>query len=148
MAKNRTEKCCYCSGYGGGWITAHQYITEIAFAKFAKATLPEKFWELEEYKKGWSWQAKNVAKLLKAYHPEALIDGLRDSRLNRLKSLHAKASFMWKRIFDYYQKVEETKRTMATQEVLEEEVEKPMHSSKTPRPNFKPKKSMIDKLNE
>ena len=152
MAKNRTDKCCYKSGYGGGWVTAHQYITELAFAKFAAATLPDKFWTLDKYKKTWGRHAMNVSSLLKIYHSEALINGLRDKRLNKLKSLHAKASFMWKKVFDFYQKKEVAKRKIAEmteQDLLDLEplMEKPELKGRT-RQSFKKIKSLNELLRD
>jgi hypothetical protein len=104
MGKERTEKSQYLSGYGGGYVTAPQYITELVCAKFAKQTLPEKFWQIDKYKKTWGRYAKEVNILLKQYPAQALISGLRDRRLNRLRSIHAKAAFMWKPVFDWHKR--------------------------------------------
>ena len=99
------NKRYYKSNYGGGDITALQYITELVIAKFAGCDLPDKFWELNKYKKLWGKHAKDVAILLKQYSPEVISAGLKDSRLRKLRSVHPKAAFMWKSIFDYYTKI-------------------------------------------
>ena len=100
----------YKSSYGGGDITAAQYVTEKVFAKFASGDLPDKFWTLPQHKKNWSRYAKEVHTLLKTYSPEAIVRGLEDYRLRRLTSVHAKAAFMWKPVFDFYQKKLDAKK--------------------------------------
>jgi len=129
MADHRTDKCCYRSSYSDSdlYITPLQYITEIFFERTAKGALPNEFWRLPQYKKEWGRRAKEVAALLKKYIPEAIIQGLRDPRLKNLQSLHAKASFSYKKVFDEYE------NRLKVQEKLDVEEVKPV-SGETRQP--------------
>ena len=97
----------YQSCRGGGNITAAQFVMEhllLLLAKQKKTTLPEKFWQLDEYKDLWKRHVRSVHARLKEYDAVVITKALRDKRLSRLRSLTNAASWLWKSVFDRYQR--------------------------------------------
>lgn len=100
----------YQSAMGGGEITAAQFVMEhflLLLAKQNKTSLPQKFWQLKEYQQLWKRHVRAVHARLKEYHAEAIVRGLQDKKLQRLRSLNNAASWLWKPVFDKYQQIVE-----------------------------------------
>lgn len=95
MADNKTTKSKYQSRYGGGYITAAQYITELTCEHAARATkrnLADFFWNDPIWKKDFLAQLNHANKLLKIYEPATIISVLQSKtlRYKKLTSLGAK----------------------------------------------------------
>lgn len=93
MAKERTEKSKYLSGYGGGYISAHQLLAEQMCEKQAKKDgykLQDKFWEEQEWVKRFRLQAKHASKLLEDYSIEVILEAFKHWRLKNIYSLGAR----------------------------------------------------------
>lgn len=90
MAKQRSEKSCYPSRYGGGSVTIAQYITEYLCENIAKANkkdLPTQFWEQEEWAKFFKAQIILLNRMILPYiHPRAVVKALKDWRCNHVTS--------------------------------------------------------------
>lgn len=105
----------YQSYMGGGEITAAQFVMEqflLLLASQEKTTLPKQFWKLDKYKKLWARHVRSVHAILKEYHVETITKSFKDKRLRRLRSLNKAAAWLWKPVFDEYEKgvVEKLKR--------------------------------------
>jgi len=84
MAKNKSEKCPYLSGYGGGYIRPDQWITEHMCSLIAKKhsrELPDRFWVLPEWATIFRRQVALAAGLLHFFKAEAVVAALRDKKL-------------------------------------------------------------------
>lgn len=90
MAKRRSNKSTYPSRYGGGHVTIAQYITEYLCENIARANgkeLPTQFWEQEEWTKFFKTQIVLLnQRLIKKYHPRAIVKALKDPRCKRVTS--------------------------------------------------------------
>ena len=97
----------YLSTRGGGEITAAQFVMEnflLLLASQEKTSLPEKFWKLDKYKQLWKRHIRSVHARLKEYDAVVISKALRDKKLRNLRSLSNAAKFLWKPVFDRYQK--------------------------------------------
>lgn len=97
----------YISERGAGEITAQQYIMEqflILLAQQEHSALPDFFWKLDKYKKLWKRHIRSLIARIKEYGEIPIIRALKDKKLNRLRSLDKKASFIWKPVFEKYKK--------------------------------------------
>lgn len=95
MANKKTAKSQYQSKYGGGFITAAQFITELICEHAARSTsrqLFDFFWDSPEWKKDFLAQLTHANKLLKQYTPEVIISVLLHPSLKykKVTSLGAK----------------------------------------------------------
>jgi hypothetical protein len=93
MAKQQSDKNCFQSRYGGGWITAAQYITEflcVVIAKCERQELFDRFWDKPYWNKVFRRQVGEANKLLAEYSVDVILEALRDRRCYRLKSFGAK----------------------------------------------------------
>jgi hypothetical protein len=102
-----SQQNSYQSCRGGGNITAAQFVMEhllLLLAKQKRTTLPEKFWQLDEYKKLWKRHVRSVHARLKEYDAVVITKALQDRKLSRLASLSNNASWLWKPTFDKYQR--------------------------------------------
>ena len=80
MPKNQTVKSRFQSNYGGGWISASQWLAEFMCERKAakdKRALTIRFWENEDWCKFFKFQVVIAARLLKKYHPLAIAEGCR-----------------------------------------------------------------------
>ena len=92
MAKQRSEKSRYPSQYGGGWVSAAQYLTEclcVLIAKQGKKELLDNFWNEKQWTAIFRRQAGLAAKLLKIHPPEVILNALRDRRCWKIRSFGA-----------------------------------------------------------
>lgn len=93
MATNRSDKSRWPSNYGGGWISAPQYLAEclcVLIAKQRREELSDKFWNKPEWKKTHRWQVILASRLLKEYPAEVILSALRDRRCRDVRSLGAR----------------------------------------------------------
>lgn len=140
MAENQTIESRYESKYGGGFVTPAQYIAEMVcerMAKKDKKDLPYKFWNDDSWKMTFKSQLLAVLGLLKiGYSPIVIIAALKTCP--NLYSLRVK----W---FDKYLKAENEKykRIEASKTVLNT-----VSVNEQPRPAFKDKESIRDKLRD
>jgi len=68
MANERSEKSCFQSKFGGGWISSGQFLAEIMCERFAlsqKERLSHKFWSDPYWLKKFKLQLKGANELLK-----------------------------------------------------------------------------------
>lgn len=76
----------------GKQVTAAQFITEMICERIAKRNkkdLHYKFWVSKEWEKEYKGQIATAHKLLKKYHPKAIIDGLLSNDGLKIYSLRA-----------------------------------------------------------
>jgi hypothetical protein len=91
MADKMSDKCCYPSRYGGGWITAAQYLAENMCARMARKDskdLPPLFWNTGAWKRTFLMQLRHANGLLKLYEVAVIVAALK--RAKRVYSLGAK----------------------------------------------------------
>ncbi len=91
-ATGPSEVRIYPSRFGGGWLTAQLYLTENMCDRSAKrsgVTLPDKFWEKEQWKSSFSSQVRYAASLLSKYSVQAIIAALRTPQGKNVFSLSA-----------------------------------------------------------
>jgi len=96
MAKDRSEQSRYPSRYGGGWVSAAQYITEclcFLIARQQKKQLGERFWMQPYWAKVFREQIPAATTLLEEYLPEVVLGMLRDKRCWKIRSLRARSLF-------------------------------------------------------
>jgi hypothetical protein len=120
MGKQRTVKSIFESNYGGGNISAAQYITEQICSNISKkrqSELPQKFWNLPEWNKIFRGQIPAANKLLKFYPYQVIVATLRDKRLWWLESLRAKQLLP---ILDEYLKEYQSKQGQIKEDIVEE----------------------------
>lgn len=147
MAAKPSNKSKYESQYGGGWISAGQWLAELMCQRQAnmnkKGQLPNKFWSRPEWERAYKTQLLLANGLIKAYSAKAVGCALRRKEGKKVFSLGAK----W---LDPV--VAEEQRRIEQEEALAAEaVPLPALPAKdAPLPNSRPpvvlKKSMLSKL--
>ena len=146
MADNRTEKSCYESRFGGGWITAAQYLAENMVARRArseKTSLPPKFWEIDKWKKDFLLQIRHANTLLADFCLDAILRTLRNSRCKNVYSLGLKSVIM-PVLKDEQARIKTQMRKLEEMPVVEEVVLPAV--AEPPRPSFQSRNSMLSKL--
>jgi len=102
----------YPSRYSNGkTVSAGQYITELICehkANIEKLDLHYKFWVNKEWASYYRNQIASANKLLKKYHPKAIIKALNDSRSAKIYSLRAPHLVA---IIEQYQKLVDQENT-------------------------------------
>ena len=96
MANQRTEKSPFKSRYGGGYISAAQYLTECLCYLIAlqeKRELYDMFWKDDYWAKIYRRQIPGAIKLLKEYSAEAILEMMRDIKCRKIRSFHARSIF-------------------------------------------------------
>jgi hypothetical protein len=105
-------KAQYPSRYSNGKdVSAAQYITEIICehkAKLSNMDLHYRFWLTKEWSTYYRNQIGSANKLLKKYHPKAIIKALNDTKSAKIYSLRAPHLLA---IIDQYQKIVEQENT-------------------------------------
>jgi hypothetical protein len=93
LAKERSEKSKYPSRYSPqGWVTAAQYIVELACEKKAKKEkkdLPTQFWKLKDWATFYRSQINTANALVKKYGEQAVIAALKNEKTFWMYSLRA-----------------------------------------------------------
>lgn len=95
----RTEKRSFESRFGGGWISAAQYLAETMCArnaKFNRTELPPKFWNDKPWKNYYLYQIKLANSLLKNYSHQIIFQALRT--FNGIKAISLKSPYLKKEI--------------------------------------------------
>ena len=93
MAKDRSEQSRFPSHYGGGWISAAQYLTEclcFLIARQQKKQLGERFWTQPYWARVFREQIPAANELLNEYSPGVILATLRDKRCWKIRSLRAR----------------------------------------------------------
>lgn len=143
MAKERSVASKFTSKYDGGFVTEAAYLTEILFEKMAqreKRQLPDKFWNLDEWKKPFVVQLVHANKLLKQYDVQVILSALRDGKTYFLTSLGA--NYMLKPLLEKYKR--QSKKTEQILEDAEQVFIPDISSTQTPRKGFVNKNKMRD----
>ena len=76
----------------GSFVTAAQYIAELMCERQAlrkKLDLPQKFWQIDHWKKPYKIQLIAAQGLLKIYEPKAILNALKARDGSNIYSLHA-----------------------------------------------------------
>jgi hypothetical protein len=92
MPDHPTEKCRFKSAFGGGYVSAQQFLAEsMCRRKAAKdgKELPQRFWELLVWNREFALQARHAAGLLKLYSYDAIVRALRSTKGKNIFSLGA-----------------------------------------------------------
>jgi len=93
MPDQRSDKSPFESRFGGGWVSAGQFLAEGMVAKQArtkKVDLPQKFWSKDPWKRDFMLQLRYANSLLKLYSANAIIRVLRSPAGKKAFSLGAK----------------------------------------------------------
>ncbi len=149
MAENRSDKACFESRFGGGWLTASQYLAENMCDRMArkdKTSLPAKFWDTSDlWKRHFLQQIRSANSLLKLYSIEAILRGLRHPKGKNVFSLGAR--WLDPIIKDEQRKID-IQAEKLTKAIAQPEPAKtsPIPHNTAPRPVFQPKASSLDKL--
>lgn len=109
------HKAQYPSRYSNGKdVSAAQYITEIICehkAQMNRIDLHYRFWVTKEWASYYRNQIGTANKLLKKYHPKAIIKALNDSKATKIYSLRAPHLLA---IIEHYQTVVEQENNELT----------------------------------
>jgi len=140
MSLESTDKSKYESRYGGGFISANQFIAEkmcenLAYSR--KTNLPFKFWNLPAWKKDYMNQILAANTVLKVWQPQVILAVIREQK--NIYSLRAS----W--IHDLFKKKQLELEKLAPKETTTLDVST---TDEIPRESFKHKKSAIDKLRD
>jgi hypothetical protein len=91
VAQNKTEKSCYQSRFGSGWITGAQFLAENMCSRKSRAgfggELPHKFWKDKYWEKQLQLQLLHANKLLKQFDISDILVALKHPDAKRLYSL-------------------------------------------------------------
>lgn len=93
MNHKRGERTRYESRFGGGWLSAGQYLAENMCDRMARKsgeTLSYRFWDLPGWKRVFLNQLRLANSLLKTYSATAIIRSLRTPRGKTVYSFGAK----------------------------------------------------------
>jgi hypothetical protein len=148
MANERSDKCCFQSKFGGGWITAGQFLAEIMCERDAISSNQKlflKFWNDPYWLKKFKLQLKHANELLETYPVEAILAALKHKDLKKVYSLGLKSAIIpiAERERD---KIERSK--LAGNICSVEEEEKVIDITQKPRQTFSPGANKLNKLRE
>lgn len=141
MAKSRSESSKYESRYGGGHITAAQYLAELMCERIAKKNKKElvpHFWKTSLWKQTFCSQLLAANALLKLYEIKAITLALKEN----LHALSLRTKFLDPIIKDKQERL--NREAAATPQVIER-VEP---TNPFPAKPFIEKKSILDKLRD
>lgn len=117
------KKNTYPSRYSNGkHVSASQYITELICehkAKLNNLDLHYRFWLTKEWSVFYKNQISSANKLLKSYHPKAIIQALNDSHAQKIYSLRAPHLIS---IIERFQKSIESENTTMVQNYDRKEI--------------------------
>lgn len=142
---DKSTKSNFPSSYGGGWVSAGQYLAEIACERIAAKdgkALPPKFWNSEVWKKIFMQQLLAANSLLKIYAPQAVAAAFRRSK--NVYSLRAK---FWDKALDEEQRKYEIMQS-SKGEAPKQETEEYIKPAEQVRETFIQKPSIVDKLRD
>jgi len=148
MAENRTDKSCFQSKFGGGWISPGQFLAEIMSERFALSNgerLPHRFWNDPYWLKKFKLQIKHANELLKKYPIEPILRALEHKDLKRVYSFGLK-SVIIPIIEREQRKINNAK--LAGNVISVEEEEKVIDVTKKPRQTFSSSGNKLNKLRE
>lgn len=97
MAKERSEKSCYASRFGGGWISAEQYLAENMCSRKGRSEgneLSPFFWREKYWEKEFLKQLRFAKELLSQFSMEAILSALRHPDAKRVYSLGLKSTLI------------------------------------------------------
>ncbi len=138
MANERTQKNCYESRYGGGYINAANFLVELICEKIAskrKTKLPQKFWKHSDWTSTYKNQILHAHKLVKTYPVKVITEALKDYRAKKIYSLGAR--------FILVPLIEE--KLKSHQKIEYKKIE-PMPQDIKPRKKFSLNKKLTDEL--
>lgn len=133
----------YDSAYGGGQITAAQFLAEFMVARLARVKgvrLPLKFWNLPAWKRTYRLQLLHAYSVLKLYSPEAVSRALRSPEGKKAFSLNAP----W--LDALFQAEQQKDMELVAVCPTTSETSLPANLPSAPRPAFIPKASVLSKL--
>lgn len=74
MAKNRSDKSCFLSSYGGDWITAASMLAEMSCKRIGgEVELSSRFWMQKRWRDIFIREKTNAHKLLEEFSVKAII---------------------------------------------------------------------------
>lgn len=144
MAKDKTEKSCYESNYGGGWITAGQRLAEMACERKAASqeeTLVPMFWQQGVWNTLFRQQINHANKLLKEHDIAAIMAALRRSDARRVYSLGAP-------FFKPMVQQEQQKLELQRKRIDNAPLPQPSNTKALPRPVTRVGRSLKDRLKD
>jgi hypothetical protein len=97
MAKERTEQSCYQSRFGGGWLTASQYLAENMCSRKGRSEgseLAPFFWREPYWQKEFLKQKRFAEDLLKDFDIQSIIAALKHPDAKKIYSFGAKSTLI------------------------------------------------------
>jgi hypothetical protein len=149
MPEQWSEDSPYSSLYGGGFISASQYLAESMVARRARSsniTLPQKFWNVERWKRVFLMEVRHASRLLTLYSVEAIIKALRTKEGKRVYSFGAK--WLDPLIAEEQRLMDVAKAAQSLQPAVKETEPTVVVGTNGPRPAFSPTKSKLNKLRD
>ncbi len=143
MAERPSESCQFQSRYGGGYITAAQWLVELVCERLArknKTTLPHLFWGRVEWRKTFLLQVQKASALLKKYSLPAITAALKTPDGQRAYSLGA----AW---VEEIIMAEQVKLGRKKEPVVQVD-DRPLPSGGAPRPAFVQGSSVLSRLRD
>lgn len=149
MAEQQSADSPFASRFGGGFISASQYLAENMCDRQARSkgvTLKHHFWKTDEiWKRAFLLQVRHAAGLLRVYSVEAIVNALKKPGGKRVYSLGAR--WLDPLVKEEQQKLDLQKAAVEREREKEKEVAPEVVIGKTgPRPVFKSKETALDKL--
>ena len=145
MAEQQSEKNCYRSRYGGGWVDSVQILAEIMVARKARyqgKELPPRFWTNPVWNREFKLQARMAKALLDLYSVRTIFNAIR--RAPKIYSFHCKM------VLDpiLQEEQEKLERQQTTIEAKPPETTTPsaIEEAKPPRSVYNPSQSQLAKL--
>lgn len=143
MAARRSEKNCFESQYGGGWISAHQRLAEMACERIAgENTLGARFWTQKRWLSVFRREATHASRLLSVpFTFEAIRRALVSPRGRRVQTLGAP-------FFREMIQTEQRKLDVENQRLETVPLPEPINTLEKPRPLRRHGKSVREKLTD
>jgi hypothetical protein len=94
LAKNKTEKSCYASRFGAGWISAEQFLAENMCSRKGRSEgneLAPFFWREKYWEKEFLKQLRFARELVEQYSVEAIVAALRHPDAKKIYSFGLKS---------------------------------------------------------
>lgn len=147
MAKNKTEKSCYTSRFGAGWITAEVYLAENMCSRKGRSEgneLAPFFWREKYWEKEFLKQLRFARELVEEYSVQAIVAALKHPDAKKIYSFGLKSVLI--PLISKEQRKIDTKEEIKQYE--QPYVPEPVDIYKQPRKPFGPNRSVLQRLRD
>ena len=149
MAAERSDKCPFPSSYGGGFLSAGQYLAEFMTVRQArrdKAELPQKFWNSPGWKRKFLNQLNAANKLLADFDVQVILRALRSAEGRQCLSLGV--AWLGELVGREQAKAEQTKMRFVNSARDNPALPPSSGVAEPPRPAFAPRESLLSRLRQ